>query len=148
ARGGDHRSAAPLYEKVHSFHDAAQCYRALGDSASEARAQERAKAPLGAADAWIAAGKPGEAIRILGSVERDSPERRTAQGRRGALLAHAGRDREAAESLREALEGAAVDPTTAPWFALNAEVLRRVGEIDAAIASLNALRGTSFAPAD
>jgi serine/threonine protein kinase/tetratricopeptide (TPR) repeat protein len=147
ARAGDPARAAALYEKAAAFHEAAQCYREAKDQAGEARALERLDEPVAAAAAWQRAQKTGEALRVLRAVPVQSSRRRSAVALLGDLQAEAGSDAEAASAYAEAFQGApALDAESAARLARYAEVLARLGQIDAARECLLRLRGTPHAP--
>lgn len=146
ARKGELREAAALHEKAGQHAEAARCWRELGDPASEARALENAGDPLEAAEAWIHASRLEDARRALGRVPRESQDRRRALGRLGELEARAGRPREAAAALREALDGQEPSADNVGLIVECADALAASGELDAAVERLEALRGLPFAP--
>jgi serine/threonine protein kinase/tetratricopeptide (TPR) repeat protein len=146
SRTGDFAKAAAFHTQVGKHREAARCFHELGDAASEAAALERAGDPLGAGEAWLAAGKLDAARRILSSVPKGSADRRRALARLGEVESRAGRPREAALALAEALEGESPGAENVVTFVECADALAACGEIDRAIEQLARLRGLPFAP--
>jgi serine/threonine protein kinase len=146
ARLGDFARAARFHEEAGQHRDAARCFHELGDAAGEAHALELAGDPLAAADAWIRGDRLAEARQALAAVPREASDRKRALARLGELEARAGRPREAASALVEALEGEAPDATNVATIVECADALAACGEIDRAIERLSALQGLPFAP--